>query len=622
MKIWAWIRIKDNRELITWTATGIVGLVGALWTAYTFFFNSGDTASTQAPPAAISTGNIQSQGDLIVGSGDITTHITHNHGISFEEHKAHLSEKEDEVRQLLVANIQSTEELESALERLAEVEHRSAEKELLHNARVQELQKRIARLDQLAKQVPNNILDKAKTALAEGDNAKAKRLFIRLKEQKTKIAEADYQLGKLAEETNQYSEAANYYESALQLNSNVSAYLEAAGMAAYQLGQIDKAIAYMERSLNTKDVVAIVSRDMLRVPAMVHYYLGEAWFDKGNFDKASEYYEQFFVNFKDFLGYECPLAGFIYYRIGETWFDQKSWDKSIYFYEKALVSTSKLFGENNFLKPPIQLALAVAWTNKGEHEKEIKYYQQFLTGALQLFGEEHILIAQTYFLLGTAWKNTGELNQAIMAYEKASAVISQIPDKNPTLAIQIDFFLASALQNTGELDKAIAYYEKLLAAELLDKNSQIVALTHHYLALAWEDKKELDKALFYHEQFLVSGARAFGENHKLIYYTHALIALAWQDKGELDKTIELYERGLTAVINIYGEDHPNVAIIRQKLGNAWIVNGESEKGFEILEKAYEKLDPPLASTYRKLGEVLKSTKSSTSQNESRDTIPN
>ena len=52
----------------------------------------------------------------------------------------------------------------------------------MDEAHVEELQERIARLDQLQGQVPDKFIEAAKQALAEGDNNKADQLFSQVEE--------------------------------------------------------------------------------------------------------------------------------------------------------------------------------------------------------------------------------------------------------------------------------------------------------------------------------------------------------------------------------------------------------------------------------------------------------
>ncbi|MEJ2754867.1 MAG: hypothetical protein P8104_03300, partial [Gammaproteobacteria bacterium] len=101
----------------------------------------------------------------------------HVSGISFEQYKADLEAKEKEYRELLVAHTLSQHESQRLRTELTEVERRLADTEASYNAYIKDLEERIARLDQLKGQIPDQLIEQAKAALGEGDTAKADQLF-------------------------------------------------------------------------------------------------------------------------------------------------------------------------------------------------------------------------------------------------------------------------------------------------------------------------------------------------------------------------------------------------------------------------------------------------------------
>lgn len=125
-------------------------------------------------------------------------------GVPFEQYKADLSEREKEIRQLLV-NAALDERAKAELNRqLTQVERLRLDERASYEAHAKDLQERIDRLDQFSGQVPDKLLGEARQALASGDNAKADQLFTQVEEQANPhiaaAAEAAYQRGKLSED--------------------------------------------------------------------------------------------------------------------------------------------------------------------------------------------------------------------------------------------------------------------------------------------------------------------------------------------------------------------------------------------------------------------------------------
>ena len=133
-------------------------------------------------------------------------------GVSFEQYKADLAQMEKEIRELLVNATISEQEKNDYQVRLAEVERQRLDAKTSYEAHVKDLEKRIERLDHLTGQLPDKIIEEAKQALANGDNAKADKLFTQVEEQAdphiTAAAEAAYQRGRLAEAAISYHGAA------------------------------------------------------------------------------------------------------------------------------------------------------------------------------------------------------------------------------------------------------------------------------------------------------------------------------------------------------------------------------------------------------------------------------
>jgi len=179
---------------------------------------------------------------------------TINIGVSFEEYKADLTAKQEEINKLLVSSTLNKEIKEDYLRRLAFVEAQRLDEQGSFQAHLKELQERISRLDNLAGQVPDKIIEEAKQALANGQNDYAEQLFTQVEEQAdthiAAAAEAAYQRGKLAKDAINYNQAFEHYHRATQLIPDNAIYLNEAGLMSRTLGSLDKAINYFEQGVS------------------------------------------------------------------------------------------------------------------------------------------------------------------------------------------------------------------------------------------------------------------------------------------------------------------------------------------------------------------------------------
>ncbi len=191
--------------------------------------------------------------------------------------------------------------------------------------------------------------------------------------------------------------------------------------------------------------------------------LGAAWKEKGNYDKAIEYYEKALNSDLKNFGEDHPNVATYRNNLGSTWKAKGEYDKAIEYYEKALKSDLKNFGENHQKVATRWNNLGEAWRAKGEYDKAIEYYEKALESDLKNFGENHPNIAAYRNNLGVAWNAKGEHGKAIEYLEKAlKSDIKTFGEKHSNVATYRNN-LGTALNATGEYDKAIEHLEKALS---------------------------------------------------------------------------------------------------------------------------------------------------------------
>ncbi|MCB2262054.1 MAG: hypothetical protein LGR52_03840, partial [Candidatus Thiosymbion ectosymbiont of Robbea hypermnestra] len=231
--------MKSRRKF--WTAlfgllTAIAATVGGGWAVHVYlsYQDNSNTATDDgvinqgiqhhqgdantATQGGVVTGDIQGSGVAInTGSGDIIQHQGQGNiviGISLEQYKADLRKQEREIRAeehklrqaLKQTHAEDRAKLEQRLQSLeterAKIARRLADTQASYQDHIKELKKRIAHLETIRGQVPDELLDQARAALQRGDQDKADQLFAEL-ETRTQAAiqaaaEAAYQRSRIA----------------------------------------------------------------------------------------------------------------------------------------------------------------------------------------------------------------------------------------------------------------------------------------------------------------------------------------------------------------------------------------------------------------------------------------
>ncbi len=142
------------------------------------------------------------------------------------------------------------------------------------------------------------------------------------------------------------------------------------------------------------------------------------WHNKGEYDKALEFYNKSLnIRLKN-LGEEHPSVATSYNNIGRVWNNKGEYVKALEFYQKSLNIRLKTLGEEHPDVANTYNNLGQVWNKKGEYNKALEFYQKCLQIELKTLGEEHSDVATSYFTIGTVLKNKTDYQQAIETFKK------------------------------------------------------------------------------------------------------------------------------------------------------------------------------------------------------------
>ena len=141
--------------------------------------------------------------------------------------------------------------------------------------------------------------------------------------------------------------------------------------------------------------------------------LGLAYSDKGEYDRAIEYYEKCLEIELDKLGHDHPSVARSYNNLGLAYDNKGEYGRAIEYYEKSLKIYLEKLGHDH---PDVAISygnLGAAYDNKGEYDRGIEYYEKSLKIRLDKLGHDHPDVAHCYHSLGAAYNNKGEYDRAI-----------------------------------------------------------------------------------------------------------------------------------------------------------------------------------------------------------------
>ena len=198
------------------------------------------------------------------------------------------------------------------------------------------------------------------------------------------------------------------------------------GLAYGNKGEYDKAIEYYEKALAIQlEVHGAEHPDI----GTNYNNIGLAYGNKGEYDKAIEYYEKAFAIRLKTLGMEHPAIGQSYKNIAKSYnsletacLNKGEYDKALGYHEKSLAIRLKALEGAHPDAVKSFNSLGEDYKAKGKHEKAIGFFEHSLAITLKAHGAEHPDVGTCYNNLGAADKAKGNQAYAMAYFLKAKAI--------------------------------------------------------------------------------------------------------------------------------------------------------------------------------------------------------
>ena len=409
------------------------------------------------------------------GTGDVEISIT------LEQYEQGLKRREAE----LTERLEKTRTQDSKLlkTQLNDIRKRSQYVKQSYQEHLKNLRKRIAKLESIRGQVPDDLLDKVQAAMAQGDMKQADELFKQLEGQAQgtykAAAEAAFQRCQIARDDIRYQEALSHCKRAQQLVTDNTTYLFSVADLARKLGDYRLAKDNYEQVL-ANDLKTYGEEHL--IVAQDRNNLGTVLCSLGEYRKAIGYYEQALASVLKSYGEGHPRVAALRNNLGSAWKLLGEYRKAIEYFEQTLTSILRTYGEGHSRVAILRNNIGLAWVQLEEYRKAIEYFDQALASVLKRYGEGHANVAELCINLGSAWDSLGEYRKAIGYYEQA---LKSYGEGHPYVVI-VRNSLGSAWEALGESQKAISYYEQALksAEEKLGPDHTMIKRIRQNLAEA------------------------------------------------------------------------------------------------------------------------------------------
>ncbi|MGD0756681.1 MAG: CHAT domain-containing tetratricopeptide repeat protein, partial [Bacteroidales bacterium] len=176
---------------------------------------------------------------------------------------------------------------------------------------------------------------------------------------------------------------------------------------------------------------------------------------------------------KETLGEKHPEVATSYNNIGNAYYDKGEYDKALEYHFKSFQLLKEILGEKHPLVADSYNSIGLVYNRKGEYDMALEYHFKALQIYKEILGEKHPLVAGCYYGIGLVYNKKDECDKALEYYIKALQIDKEIlGEKHPDIAM-IYNDIGLVYNKKSECDKALGYYQKGAASCLYDFNDTV-----------------------------------------------------------------------------------------------------------------------------------------------------
>ncbi|QDK82041.1 tetratricopeptide repeat protein [Spirosoma sp. KCTC 42546] len=304
-----------------------------------------------------------------------------------------------------------------------------------------------------------------------------------------------HQLGRVAQEEREWSQAKEYYQKSLAI---LMEFNDRYGQAStyHQLGRVaqeerewSQAKEYYQKSL----AILMEFNDRYG-QASTYHQLGRVAEEEREWSQAKEYYQKSLaikMEFNDRYSQEST-----YHQLGMVAQEEREWSQAKEYYQKSLAILMEFNDRYGQARTYHQLGRVAQEEREWSQAKE--YYQKSL--AIKMEFNDRYGQASTYHQLGRVAQEEREWSQAKEYYQKSLAILMEFNDRYGQASTYHQ--LGRVAEEEREWSQAKEYYQKSLAIlmEFNDRYGQ--ASTYHQLGMVAQEEREWSQAKEYYQKSL------------------------------------------------------------------------------------------------------------------------
>jgi serine/threonine protein kinase/tetratricopeptide (TPR) repeat protein len=363
--------------------------------------------------------------------------------------------------------------------------------------------------------------------------------------------------------------------------------MDAIGRVYLGLGEEDKALPLLERSLNLRREL-YGPNDSLTAESLRS--LGDAALAKGNLDKAQQLLEE---ALRTQVAREGPQAETVTATLNSLALMHRhrgNFAQAEKLLHQCLQRYLVAFGERDSRTTSVMNELANILLNRGAYVDAERLYRRALAVDRELLGTNHPQIALQIGSLATSLMRQGRIDEAEPLFREALPILRRVLGVEHADTIAAISSFGRLLQRKGDLAGA---ENALREAVALGENARGV---EHWLvgynmvglaAVLHEQGRPREAEAFFQSALAIFG-KALPPDHPYVGSALTGLARIYADAGDVNRVTSLVDRA-SAIWSKQDQDHWQIANTRAWLGVCWLNRKDYGKAEEILRSSYDRL---------------------------------
>lgn len=238
-----------------------------------------------------------------------------------------------------------------------------------------------------------------------------------------------------------------------KISKEASASYNDIGIVYKEIGDYKKALNYLSKALNTKEIVFGTGH---ADTAVTYNDIGLVYKYDGNYRKALKYYRRALTIRKRIPTNYIDISESLN-NIGALYIGQKKYDKALKYLRKAFAIRKKVFDAKDSRISVSYNNIGMVYFKKHNYEKALKYYHATLKIREEILGKEHPLTATSYNNIGEVYREQGDYDNALKYLLRALEIRKKIPSQK-----YLHPYIAQSYNNIGMVYYAQGNYRKAL----------------------------------------------------------------------------------------------------------------------------------------------------------------